>query len=299
MILEVAAYANRIVNLRDGGIDSIEVSRELTANTNPPPATPQPGAINTKNGGLTFRDLIRTAFGNLRRRPVRNILTSAGVVIGIVTLVAMVSFGVGVQSEVNRNFETLGLENVFISPTFPEENDAFDPFGVAEPITPITPDIVSSFRSMPEVETVTPMLTLPSNMEVSLAFRRKNAPIRLSSGSGGMGSSNDGDLAVPVMLAGTPLGEGDSEGLVIMDGLADELLAETGGSYEDLIGQSVTLTVRLPRGETRDFTTTLIGVEQGVHFESARAGLKRTHRRSKPGGTADPTPSQPMVLIRW
>ena len=56
----------------------------------------------------------------------RNILTSAGVVIGIITLVAMVSFGVGVQAEVNRNFQTLGLENVFVSPTFPEEEDAFD-----------------------------------------------------------------------------------------------------------------------------------------------------------------------------
>ncbi len=82
------------------------------------------------NGGLSFRDLIRTAFDNLWRRPVRNILTAAGVLIGIVTLVAMVSFGVGVQEEVNRNFQALGLENVFISPSFPEEEDAFDPFGI-------------------------------------------------------------------------------------------------------------------------------------------------------------------------
>ena len=82
----------------------------------------------------------------------RNILTSAGVVIGIVTLVAMVSFGVGVQSEVNRNFQALGLENVFISPTFPEEEDAFDPFGFTEPEEPLTPEIVAAFSAMPEVQ---------------------------------------------------------------------------------------------------------------------------------------------------
>ena len=90
---------------------------------------------------------MRTAFGNLRRRPVRNILTSAGVVIGIITLVAMVSFGVGVQAEINRTFESLGLESVFISPTFPEEDDAFDPFGFAEPENPLTPEIVMTFRA--------------------------------------------------------------------------------------------------------------------------------------------------------
>jgi hypothetical protein len=43
-----------------------------------------------------------------------------------------------VQEEITRNFEALGLENVFISPTFPEEEDAFDPFGVSEPEQPLT-----------------------------------------------------------------------------------------------------------------------------------------------------------------
>jgi hypothetical protein len=62
------------------------------------------------------------------------------------------------------------LENVFISPTFPEEEDAFDPFGFAEPLEPLTPSIVAAFRAMSEVETVTPVLNLPSNMEVSQAI---------------------------------------------------------------------------------------------------------------------------------
>jgi macrolide transport system ATP-binding/permease protein len=98
---EVAAYADRIVHLRDG-----EISRIETAPTAQTPAAPGESLHAAKPGGsLSFKDLMRTALGNLRRRPVRNILTSAGVVIGIVTLVAMVSMGVGVQTEVNRNFE--------------------------------------------------------------------------------------------------------------------------------------------------------------------------------------------------
>ena len=250
---DVAAYADRIVHLKDGQISEIEITDVSPSDENMPAASKSDPEAKA-NGGLAFKDLLRTAFGNLRRRPVRNILTSAGVVIGIVTLVAMVSFGVGVQAEVNRNFETLGLENVFISPTFPEEEDAFDPFGFAEPLEPLTPEMVAAFRAMSEVETVTPVLNLPSNMEVSMALGDQTIPVRLSSDFG-RGPPMMGNLAPPEMLAGEPLGEGDTQGIVILINLANELIAEFGGDYADLVGQSVTLTVRLPRGETRDFTS--------------------------------------------
>ncbi|MGD9093651.1 MAG: ABC transporter ATP-binding protein/permease, partial [Anaerolineales bacterium] len=175
---EVAAFADRIVHLRDGEICDIENSVGLSSNA---VATSHNEAISTVkiNGGLSFKDLLRTAFGNLKRRPVRNFLTSAGVVIGIVTLVAMVSFGVGVQAEVNRNFEALGLENVFVSPTFPDEERAFDPFSITEPEEPLTPEVVAAFRAMPEVVSVTPVLNLPSNLEVSLTLGEQSFPVRL------------------------------------------------------------------------------------------------------------------------
>ena len=221
--LEVAAFADRIVHLRDGQISEIEIS-EVAALIRDTPAPRDSRAKIKPNGGLAFKDLLRTAFGNLRRRPVRNILTSAGVVIGIVTLVAMVSFGVGVQAEVNRNFESLGLENIFISPTFPEEEDAFDPFGFAEPLVPLNPEIVTAFRAMPEVESVSPVLNLPSNMEVSLTLGEQTIPVRLSSDFGG-GPGMMGNLTAPEMLAGDPLGEGDTAGMVLLAGLADDLLA--------------------------------------------------------------------------
>jgi ABC-type antimicrobial peptide transport system permease subunit len=269
---EVAAYADRIVHLKDGQISEIEITASPPSNQHVPAAFQSNPTANT-NGSLTFNDLWRTAFDNLRRRPVRNILTSAGVVIGIVTLVAMVSFGVGVQAEVNRNFESLGLENVFISPTFSEEEDAFDPFGFAEPLEPLTSEIVTFFRSLPEVESVTPVLNLPSNMEVSMTFGNQVVPIRLS-GSFSRGPAMMGNLAPPDMLAGEPLGEGDTQGVVIPVGLADELTAESGIDYGDLIGKSVSITVRLPRGETRDFNASIIGVENSHGYQSVDLGLK-------------------------
>jgi len=269
---EVAAFADRIVHLRDGEISNIEISERVPTTADKPyPLNSLPKS--KPNGGLAFKDLVRTALNNLRRRPVRNILTSAGVVIGIITLVAMVSFGVGVQNEVTRNFEALGLENVFISPSFPEEDDAFDPFGFSEPETPLTPKIVATFRAMPEVETVTPVLNIPSNLEVSLTFEDQSIPIRLSNDFG-RGPGVMSEMAQPDMLAGVPLGEGDTQGMIILTALADQLLEESGGDYNDLIGKSVTLTVRLPRGETRDFKTKIVGVENGRHFETAKLGLR-------------------------
>ncbi len=296
---DVAAYADRIVHLKDGQISKIEIP-ERTLSTTVGSVQPESDPELKPNGGLRFKDLLRTAFGNLRRRPVRNILTSAGVVIGIVTLVAMVSFGVGVQAEVNRNFETLGLENVFISPTFPDEEDAFDPFGFAEPLEPLTPQMVASFKAMPEVASVTPVLNLPSNMEVSLALGDQDIPVRLS-GDFGRGPGMMGDLAPPEMLAGEPLGEGDSQGIVILTSLADELIAVSGGDYADLVSQSVTLTVRLPRGETRDFNTTIIGVEDSHGYQSADLGLKeRTEIKAWWYGRPDTlnTDGYDMLVVR-
>jgi len=269
---EVAAYADRIVHLRDGEISRIETLREASSAQIPVGEGESLRAAKSDRN-LSFKDLLRTALGNLRRRPVRNILTSAGVVIGIITLVAMVSMGVGVQAEVNRNFEALGLENVFITPTFPEEDDAFDPFGIAEPTVPLSPEIAAAFRALPEVESVTPVINLPPNMEASITLDDISVPVRLSDDFS-HGPAPMSELNLPEMLAGVSLGEGETEGIVLVSGLADEMLADSGRDYVDLIGQVAKLTVRLPRGETRDFNTTIVGVENAFGSQAADLGLK-------------------------
>ena len=296
---EVAAYADRVVRLRDGGVERIEISNsDLSKITQQIDKNKKP-ALALK-GGLSIRDLARTAWENLRRRPVRNILTASGVLIGIVTLVAMVSFGVGVQNEVNRNFQALGLENVFVSPTFPEEADAFDPFGVAKPDQPLTPEDVAVFRAMPEVQSVTPTLDLPYNMEISLSFADVALPIRLSGGFG-HSPAGPGMPAPPEMLAGVELGEGDTQGLTLIEGLADKLIEDTDLGYEDLVGQSVALTIRLPRGETKEFTSQIVGVESGRGSNTIELGLaERTEIKAWWYGRPDTlqTDGYDMLVVR-
>jgi ABC-type lipoprotein export system ATPase subunit/ABC-type antimicrobial peptide transport system permease subunit len=297
---EVAAYADQIVHLRDGEIVQVEVTgaegsnqrREDTSTTEMP-----------RTRGISLKDLTQTAFDNLRRRPIRNILTAAGVLIGIVTLVAMVSFGVGVQNEVNRNFQALGLENVFVSPTFPEEEDAFDAFGITQPDIPLTPEMAAQFKEMSTVSSVTPMLNLPSNIEISLSYDSVSTPIRLSGGFGNeqRGPGGPDFLTPPEMLAGAALGEGESEGLVLPDGLAEQLLEGSNLDYEDLINETATLTVRLPRGETKEFSTSIYGIREAQSRQRIDLGLaERTAIKAWWYGRPDTlsTDGYDMLIVR-
>ena len=262
---EVAAYAGRTVHLRDGRI------ADITGQSTAVPASQemeyQPLPQNGRHR-LRVSDILQSALRNLGRRPVRNILTAGGVLIGIITLVAMVSFGVGVQQEVQRNFATIGLENIFVRPSF-AEGDGFDPFADYDAVIPITPAIVETIRAMPQVESVTPALSLPQGMDITLSVGGNSQPVRASDSFGearfGMGRSNE-------LLAGTDFAEGESAGIILVTGLADQLLRE-GQTYPDLIGQSATFTVQLPRGESEEFSSTIVGVRDSFGQRTVDLGL--------------------------
>jgi len=264
---EIAAYADRVIYLRDGGIEKIEG----TKNTPSHKVVPDTQLELTFNGGLSLRDLARTALDNLRRRPVRNILTAS-----------------------------LGLENVFISPTFPEEEDAFDPFGIAVPEKPLTPEIVAAFRAISEVQSVTPTLDLPDNIEISLSYADIVLPVRLS---GGFAHSPPGQRmpVPPGVLEGGALGEGDTQGLTLIEGLADQLLVNTDLVYDDLVNKTVTLTIRLPRGETKEFMSQIVEIESGRGSNSIELGLaERTEIKAWWYGRPDTlqTDGYDMLIVR-
>jgi ABC-type lipoprotein export system ATPase subunit/ABC-type lipoprotein release transport system permease subunit len=262
---EVAAYADRIVRLRDGSVVEDVISRSHLQNKN---KQPQNQIVSER--GLTFADILRTALRNLGRRPVRNVLTAAGVLIGIVTLVAMVSFGVGVQREVQRNFETVGLENIFVQPRY-ADGDAFDPFAAPRPLTPLTPDLVTRIRALEGVTAVTPSLSLPRGVEIVIADDDAGgAPIPVRASEGGESQFNLG--GANTLVVGNDLAEGDSAGVVLVTGLADRLLAPE-QSYADLIGAPLTLQLSLPRGETERFPTTVVGVREGFGSRTLDLGL--------------------------
>lgn len=67
---------------------------------------------------MILRDLIKFALSNLWRGKLRSLLTILGVSIGVAALIAMVSFGSGLQKTFSDEFSDLELFNtVRITPT--------------------------------------------------------------------------------------------------------------------------------------------------------------------------------------
>lgn len=105
---------------------------------------------------MRFIDLIKLGFRNLLRRKARTALTIVGVVIGTISIVVMISIGIGV----NKNFEASILENgsmtminVSADAWYEDENGEY-----TEKKQTLTNDIVEQFRELEHVRCVTPMI---------------------------------------------------------------------------------------------------------------------------------------------
>ncbi len=254
-----ARVADRTIYLRDGCVerteeriaDAARAGNDQSAGGNRS-LTRSGGA--EPRGALRLADMLSSAFSNLGRRAVRSGLTVFGVFVGIITIVTMLSVAVGVEMEVQRNVEAVGLETVFVSPP-PAQPDPLDPFADPRPTTPITPAIVDKLQHMPEVVSAAPIVDLPTYLDLRVQWQDHTAIARVTSG---MQRLNPFEADIPV-VAGKLLAPGDARGVVLSSRLADDLGVR---SYGQLIGQSVTLIVRLPRGETKGFPVTVVGVQR-------------------------------------
>lgn len=207
---------------------------------------------------MKFGDMFRTALENLGRRKVRTVLTSTGVIVGILTIVTMVSLGVGVQEEINAQFAALGLENVFVRPGERSggDGDFFTQFAAPAREQPITPEVVEAWRQRPDVESVTPRINLVGEA----------AQLDLGGGQTRTVNISSGDLianpfrAAPTALAGTIAAQPGQ--IVIAAGV---LPSNTNPA--DLVGREVTVTLRSPRGESERFPLRVAGVSSAEENE--------------------------------
>ena len=282
-----AAVADRVVHLRDGRVERVEESEQRSKGARGQggggaedlrisplhPSTPAP-----RHTRLRLADLLRSAFANFSRRIVRSGLSVTGVFVGIITIVAMLSVAVGVEMEVQRNIEAMGMESVFVTPPHAEtdgfapyaetqpgasivspqrmEAGGFDSYADSRPEVPITPAAVETLRRMPEVASVAPLVDLPSYLDLSVKWGERAAPAQVQSSTEQLAHFEGASQ----VLAGRQLDPGEARGVVLSALLARDLGVS---DYGALVGQVVTLTVRLPRGETGEFPVTVLGVKEG------------------------------------
>lgn len=200
---------------------------------------------------MTFSDMALTALENLGRRKVRTALTSIGVIVGILTIVTMVSLGVGVQREVQAQFAALGLENVFVRPGEGGERDFFTQFGLPQRERPITPATVAAWEALPEVQSVAAQVSLDGVTTLLELPGGELRPVRVT----GLDVFPNPFRTPAVALAGE-IAPAERPGTVVL--AAGALPREV--RAEDVAGREVAIVLQSPRGESQRFPVMVAGV---------------------------------------
>ncbi len=202
---------------------------------------------------MMLGDMTRSALSNLGRRKVRTVLTAIGVVVGILTIVTMVSLGIGVRAELNEQFAAIGLERVFVRPAEGDRN-FFTQFRSPKRTKPILEADVALWRTWPEAVEVIPDVEIPLGVGSTLTLKGKTNGVGIT----GRSNFNTPFLRPPTALVGT-LDVPPSGGVVVNRGALEELDL-TVEEVRPLLGQPVELTLETPQGDRRSFPLTLIGI---------------------------------------
>lgn len=122
---DIAAYANRVVTLRDGVIVTDQRQEALAASAGTAGAvdlkltpTVESGARKSAVEGTKhfLKMALMVAWRAIIRNKMRSILTMLGIFIGVAALIAMVAVGQGASASVKAQIESLGTNLVIVMP---------------------------------------------------------------------------------------------------------------------------------------------------------------------------------------
>jgi ABC-type lipoprotein release transport system permease subunit len=216
---------------------------------------------------VRFRDLARTSLSNLGRHKARTALTTTGVIVGILTIVTMVSLGIGVQREMLQSFDSIGLETLTLYPVT-EDSTVFDPFGQPQRTKILDAGLLSTIQSRDDVLEVIPYLQLPRGMRIVMQMGDEEV-------SGNPREPSPSTVSGPFEIASKVLaGQGSPPagggGIVIGLGAAQKLGFEA-DELSELVGRELVLELHAPRGDSQTYDLAVTGVtdRQMGNFEVA------------------------------
>ncbi|MFC2030425.1 ABC transporter permease [Chloroflexota bacterium] len=205
---------------------------------------------------MTLRDILKTALGNLSRHKARTALTTVGVVVGILTIVTMVSLGIGVQEEMIDTFRGVGLESLTLRPVT-EEASAFDLFGQPERTKLLTPELARELAARDDVVELTPFLRLPYGMDI--VVRLEDQESKASPWGPRPGAISGPFEVTSEPLAGVELPPDEGGGAVLGEGLLAKLGYER-DALQELVGEPLQVVLLAPRGDSQTFELVVAGV---------------------------------------
>ena len=213
---------------------------------------------------MTIQDQVRTAFSNVGRRKMRSALASLGVVVGTLTIVIMVSLASGVRQQINRQFASIGLDRLTVSPSGGgggfgppgRGRGGFNPPDASPRKKLITVQDVKSWTALPGVTKAIPEVNLPSSVALELKWNGTNQYVRM----GGGDFRPELFQEMPEPLAGS-LDLPESGGIILSQGVVQAAGLST-NDFARIIGQPVETAMRTSRGETQSFPLRVRGISQ-------------------------------------
>lgn len=133
---DIAAYADRVVTMRDGRIVSDVQNREPYAARSAQTGRQKSGGHDGMVGTTAFGSMILSAaLQAILRNKMRSALTTLGVFIGVAALIAMVAIGQGANDVVRKQIESLGTNLLVVLPGARTGGGARGGFGSASTLT--------------------------------------------------------------------------------------------------------------------------------------------------------------------
>jgi putative ABC transport system permease protein len=203
---------------------------------------------------MLARDTFLSGWANLRRRTGRTLLTAAGVVVGVASLVLMLSLGLGLQREVLRLFQGEDLLRIVqVSRVSKEKGKEkagpFDALQFGGQMLPVSDADLAAMEAIPGVELVVPDFDLFLSARVELAEGPRSLPFAQVGGV----HPREEELFRKVLVHGRLWESAGERGC---------LLPKNFGKPEELVGRTVVFTgAGEGKGESRDDVTfTCVGI---------------------------------------
>ncbi|EGB13305.1 ABC transporter related protein [Pseudodesulfovibrio mercurii] len=165
--MEVAAFARRIIEIRDGEIIS-DRANEAAPPAAPAASRPEPVKRNAVAWLDQARELLRMALSAMAAHKLRTFLTMLGIIIGIASVVSVVALGQGSQQRVLNDISAIGTNVIDI---FPGEDFGDRRSGNIHTLVPSDADVLAR---QSYVDSVTPKVS------TSVDLRYRNVDVDAS-----------------------------------------------------------------------------------------------------------------------
>ncbi|HLV49091.1 MAG TPA: MacB family efflux pump subunit [Aliidiomarina sp.] len=146
---EVAAHADRVIELKDGHIISDKRAEHATPEARKAKPSLQHKAPSW--GQSTWRSLV-TALTSLRTNIFRTALTLLGIVIGVAAVISMLAIGQGAQQEVVDRISAMGSNLLSVYPGAPNMRGRWQ-------VATLMPEDVDAINELPNILAAVPELT--------------------------------------------------------------------------------------------------------------------------------------------